>query len=525
MRPSSSGRILAAVLFTDMVNSTTVAEELGDRRWKALTAQHHRIVRRELKRFAGREIDTAGDGFFATFREPAAAIASACAASEAVHELGVEIRAGVHFGECEQLGKKLSGITVVVGARIMALGGACDVLVSGTAAELARGAGYGLTDRGTHELKGVGGEWKVFAVDSIDGVPRTRPLDATHAAERRAAIVPVDGRKRIARPALVAGFAVAALAAAALVFALSRSPQATLPGPDTIARINQAGERFDTEVAAGARAFPEDIVFDGSSLWIANVGNRTLVRLDPEGGGDTEVFGTASAPTGVAFADGRVWVTYGFISDPRRAVDVLDPADALLGPADIAVPNGSYPIASGDGALWIADFLGSTIVRHELASGSTSSIELPTGSGPTSLDVGGGSLWVAAGRQSSVFRIDTAEPGQQAERFGTGGDVPTALSVAPDGTVWIVEREADSVLALSSSGTTRVDLVLGDGCDGPSAVEATEDAIWVSCSTSSSVVRLRPTDGSIVGSLAVAGDPGPMATDGTGAVWVGIRGK
>jgi class 3 adenylate cyclase/DNA-binding beta-propeller fold protein YncE len=524
MRPSSSGRILAAVLFTDMVNSTTVAEELGDRRWKALTAQHHRIVRRELKKFGGREIDTAGDGFFATFREPAAAIACACAASEAVRELGVEIRAAVHFGECEQLDKKLSGITVVVGARLMALGGAGDVLVSNTAAELARGAGYGLVDRGTHELKGVGGEWKVFAVDSVEGVPRARPLDAMQAAERRAAIAPEDARTRIARPALVAGVAAAAVVAAALVFALSRPSQATPPGPDTIARIDEAGEGFDAEVAAGARAFPEDIVFDGASLWVANVGNRTLVRLDPEGSRDPEVFGTPSPPTGVAFADGQVWVTYGFISDPRRAVDVLDPADALLRPADIAVPSGSYPIATGDGALWIADFLGSTIVRRELASGRTSSIELPAGSGPTSLDVGGGSLWVAAGRQPSVFRIDTVDPGQPADRFGTGGDVPTALSVAPDGTVWIVAREADSVLALSSSGTTRVDLVLGDRCDGPGAVEATEDAIWVSCSTSSSVVRLRPSDGSIVDSLAVEGEPGPMATDGTGAVWVGIRG-
>ena len=525
MRPPSSGRILAAVLFTDMVNSTTFAEELGDRRWKALTAQHHRIVRRELKKHGGREIDTAGDGFFATFREPAAAITCACAASQAVRELGVEIRAGIHFGECEQLGKKLSGITVVVGARLMALGGAGDVLISGTAAELARGASYGLADRGTHELKGVGGEWRVFAVESIDGVPRARPLDTTQAADRRAAIAPEDARRRIATPLLVAGVAVAALAAAALVFALSRSPEVMPPGPDTIARINQAGEGFDTQVSAGARAFPEDMVFGGSSLWIANVGNRTLLRLDPEGGGDTEVFGTASAPTGVAFADGQVWVTYGFVSDPSRAVDVLDPADALFGPADIAVPNGSYPIAAGDGALWIADVLGSTIVRHELASGSTSSIELPKSSGPTSLDLGGGALWVAAGRQPLVFRIDTAESGQPAERFSTGGDVPTALSVAPDGTVWIVEREADSVLALTASGTTRVDVVLGDRCDGPSAVEATEDAIWVSCSTSSTVVRLRPTDGSIAASLAVEGDPGPMATDGSGAVWVGIRGK
>jgi streptogramin lyase len=247
------------------------------------------------------------------------------------------------------------------------------------------------------------------------------------------------------------------------------------------------------------------------------------MRLDPESG-DTQIFGTPSAPTGVAFADGQVWVTYGFSSDPRRGVDALDTADAVLGPGGIAVPNGSYPIAAGDGALWIADFLGSTIVRHDLASGTTSSIGLPSGSGPTSLVVAGGSLWVAAGRRPSVFRIHTAEPTQEPEQFSTGGDIPTGLSIASDGTVWITEREADTVLALSSSGTTRLEVVIGEGCDGPSAVEATDDDIWVSCSLSSNVVRLNPADGSIIGSIALRGDPGPLATDGSGAVWVGVRG-
>jgi class 3 adenylate cyclase/streptogramin lyase len=523
MRASPSGRILAAVLFTDMVNSTTIAEELGDRRWKALTARHHAIVRRELKRFGGREIDTAGDGFFATFREPAAAIACACAAAEAVRELGVEIRAGVHFGECEQAGKKLSGITVVVGARLMALGDAGDVLVSATVADLTRGAGYAVADRGVHELKGVAGEWKVFAVTSVDGAPRSEPLDAAKAAERRAAIASDEGRIRARSPVLVAGLAAAGLAAVALAFAfLWRPSPAAPPGPDMVVRIDVAGTRFDAAVGLGARAFPEAIAFDGTSLWIANVGNRTLVRLDPESR-ETQVVGTPSAPTGLAFADGTVWVTYGFLSDPLPGVGRLDPVDAVLGPAGVEVPNGSYPIATGDGVLWIADPLGSKIVRHVLASSDTTIIELAAASGPISLDVGGGSVWVAAGREAAVFRIDSTDPSHPVERFGTGGDIAASLSVAPDGTVWIVEPEADSILALSPSGTTRVDVSLAGGCDGPVAVEATDDAVWVSCEISTSVVRLDPANGSIVASLAVAGSPGPMATDGGGAVWVGIR--
>ena len=179
------GRTLAAVLFTDMVESTAIAEELGDRRWKALVDAHHRIVRRELKRFGGTELDTAGDGFFASFKEPAPAITCACSIAEAVRDLGVEIRAGVHFGECERIGKKLGGITVVVGARIMALGGAGDVLVSSTAAELSRGAGFRFDDRGMRQLKGVDDAWGVFAATAVDGTPRAAPLDADDARQRR----------------------------------------------------------------------------------------------------------------------------------------------------------------------------------------------------------------------------------------------------------------------------------------------------------------------------------------------------
>ena len=123
-----------------------------------------------------------------------------------------------------------------------------------------------------------------------------------------------------------------------------------------------------------------------------------------------------------------------------------------------------------------------------------------------------------------MFRIDVSDPSQPVERFGTGGDLPTALSVAPDGTVWIVRRDADSVLSLSPSGTTNVDVALGDQCDAPNAVAATDLAVWVSCATSSNVVRLNPADGSVISSLAVDGDPGPLAADGEGGLWVAVRG-
>jgi len=156
-------RVLATVLFTDIVGSTERAVELGDRRWRDLLGEHDATVRRELDRFRGREVDTAGDGFLATFDGPARAVRCAMSAGEAIRELGVEIRAGVHTGECEVDGPKIRGIAVHTGARIASLAGAGEVLVSQTVKDLVSGSGLAFEDRGLHELKGVPGEWRVYA--------------------------------------------------------------------------------------------------------------------------------------------------------------------------------------------------------------------------------------------------------------------------------------------------------------------------------------------------------------------------
>jgi class 3 adenylate cyclase len=158
-------RILATVLFTDIVGSTAKAAELGDRGWRELIAAHHERVRRELSRFRGREVDTAGDGFFATFDGPARAIRCACSMTESVRDLGIQIRAGVHTGECELVDGKVGGIAVHIGARVSAEAGASEVLVSSTVKDLVAGSGLAFADRGIAELKGVPGEWRLYAVE------------------------------------------------------------------------------------------------------------------------------------------------------------------------------------------------------------------------------------------------------------------------------------------------------------------------------------------------------------------------
>ena len=160
-------RVLATVLFTDVVGSTETANRVGDRAWRSLLDRHHQVIRRELERWRGREIDTAGDGFLATFDGPARGIRCAVAATEGVRELGLQIRSGLHTGEVEIADGTVRGIAVHSGSRVSGLARPGEVLVSRTVADLVAGSGIELVERGEHELKGVPGTWLVYAVGSV----------------------------------------------------------------------------------------------------------------------------------------------------------------------------------------------------------------------------------------------------------------------------------------------------------------------------------------------------------------------
>ncbi|UMB68972.1 adenylate/guanylate cyclase domain-containing protein [Mycobacterium paraterrae] len=157
-------RVLATVLFTDIVDSTRRAAEIGDRDWRALLDAHDAVVRSQLGRFRGREVNTSGDGFLAMFDGPQRAIRCAMAIREALQALGIEVRAGLHTGECEVRGDDIGGIGVHIGARVSALARPNDVLVSSTLHDLVIGSGLEFEERGSHELKGVPGEWRLYAV-------------------------------------------------------------------------------------------------------------------------------------------------------------------------------------------------------------------------------------------------------------------------------------------------------------------------------------------------------------------------
>jgi class 3 adenylate cyclase len=158
-------RVLATVLFTDIVGSTEKAAELGDSRWRSLLDNHHSVIRRHLSRFRGHEIKSTGDGVLATFDGPARGLRCACAISDEIRQLGIEVRAGLHTGECEMIGEDVGGIAVHIGARVAGLASANEVLVSSTVKDLVAGSGLRFADRGNRSLKGVPGEWRIYAVE------------------------------------------------------------------------------------------------------------------------------------------------------------------------------------------------------------------------------------------------------------------------------------------------------------------------------------------------------------------------
>jgi class 3 adenylate cyclase/tetratricopeptide (TPR) repeat protein len=255
-----SERSFATVLFTDIVGSTERAAELGDRDWHELLDQHHAHVRREIRRFGGREVNTAGDGFLATFERPARAIRCAWAIREVVRKLGLEVRSGLHAGEVEGHARDLSGIVVHTGARVAAQANPGEILVSGTVRDLVAGSGFGFEDRGVHALKGVPGEWRLHAVERV-------PTGAPSSEGRH--WIPELGRRRVQLIAAVVGLLVVAGA---------------------IAVATRDASRIDPEdaVAAGAApgiaVLPFQVADPNLGAWREGIVDLLAANLDGVGG-------------------------------------------------------------------------------------------------------------------------------------------------------------------------------------------------------------------------------------------------
>ena len=269
-RPS---RFLAAVVFTDIAGSTEVAARLGDEGWRRLLERHLRLVRSSLHRCGGHEIDTAGDGLYATFESPAHAITFALDIAEPVETLGIRVRSGVHMGEVELIGGKAGGIAVHIGARIAALAEPGEVLVSGTVRDLVAGSGVGFEDRGVSTLKGVPGEWRLYSARALERPAELPPEPRVPRRER----VSTALRTTRGRVALVLALVVTVTGTGFSAYALLQ-PR-FLPGVEanSVGRISGGG--IVSEVPVGR--IPDAIAFGFESLWVTDPTTDSVVRIDP----------------------------------------------------------------------------------------------------------------------------------------------------------------------------------------------------------------------------------------------------
>jgi YVTN family beta-propeller protein len=501
-----TGRFLATILFTDIVGSTDLAAQVGDNSWRKLVAAHHDAIRRQLRKFGGKEIDTAGDGFFASFDQPAQAVKAADEMLNEEARLGLSLRAGVHTGEAELIGPKVGGIAVHIASRVMATAGGGEVLVSSTVHDLVAGSGLEFDDRGLHGLKGIPGEWHLYALMRPDAVP-VAPLDA----QRLAAFA--DSRTR-SRRVVVAGLAgsliVVGLVALGVVAVLGRGPSgpAMPPGPDTIVALDSTGKVVDVRrVPAG----PVALTSDGETLWVAALDAGVLVASPIDGTGNGQTIGRVRRPTGITTGGDQIWAADAF----DQTVTMID---AQSGDTTRTLHMPSPAIGFGAGAAWVVDDIGDIVVRLDPQSGDTvATVALDAGAYPSAIAVGNDAVWVTNAGAHTVTRID---PSANAI---VGSAIP--LRMVPDSVglgvhdVWIGSRASDSVLRLDPQ-TNAVSATV-PVCNQPRAVAADGATVWVACAGQGEVWHL-DHDGKQLSVTPVGGEPTDLIVDG-GRVYVSVR--
>ena len=463
-------RFLTTVLMTDIVGSTDHAAELGDAAWRELVQQHHALVRAALRRRGGREIDTAGDGFFAIFDAPAATVACALEVAEAVAKLGIDIRAGIHVGEVEQIGRKVGGISVVIASRIMSAAEPSEVLVSPTVRDLVTGSGLAFEDRGVRELKGVPGEWHVYSVaraeaESVDAAVAPAAHERRAAAVRRAQARPIWERRPRLVAAAVLGIAIVVGGAALLVGKPWQTPALAGISENSIGVIDPARGELIGQIQVGTQ--PSGIAVGEGYAWVTNEADDSVSQIDLGTRSVVNRIIVGNSPTGIAVSGGSIWVT----NSGARTVSRIN---AATGRVVQEVEVGNAPgaiVAVGDG-LWVANATDSTLVRIDAASG-TAGTPVGVGASPNALASDGSSMWVASEDLASVSRVDP----------NTGATIAVVqLGVRPSavalGSDWLWVASADGTLSWIDPEANRVSATVPVGA-ALSGIALTDDAVWL----------------------------------------------
>jgi class 3 adenylate cyclase/streptogramin lyase len=475
-------RGLGTALFTDIVGSTVVAAEMGNSRWAELLTRHHQIVRRELRRFGGRENDTAGDGFFVTFERPVDAIRCAVGAAGAVRSLGIELRAGVSFGELEVVDGKAGGLIVNTAARVMSVAGPGEVVVPASVRDIVSGAGISFADHGTHRLKGLEEEVRLFLVTGLDGVMVTPPLATEEAAERRREIFP--GPTRRSRKVIVAGIAAAILAAAAIAWtAMSRGEpparEAVAPDQFLVELDPESGRALQTidiplpRRPGEATPTSRTVAAGQGAVWILAPTNPdpTLIHVDPGHGDVREPIGLKfSFSLSMVSAFDTVWV-----ATADRLISVHPGTDEIRVVLEIPIVeagSGRTSLASDRHHLWVGRTDG---ILMRVDPSGTISEQRKVANSVDRVAVGEGGVWVVDQVAGVVTRIDPATL-RRIGRIEPGGNVDRML--VSDGFLWILDRATGVVTRISSSpDPVRAQATVGAGTTD---MAAGLGSIWVS---------------------------------------------
>ena len=499
-RSETSERRLVTVMFTDVVSSTERAAELGDRGWKQLLSAHHAAMRRLLKRYGGTEIDTAGDGFFMTFDQPSRAIDCAITMIGTIAAIGLHIRAGIHMGEVEIMGSKVAGMTVHIGARLMSLAGADEVVVSSTVRDLLTGSEMAFIDRGFQQLKGVDSQWHVYAIDRQPIVREELQLPEPGAAPR--------SRR------LLIGSAVVLLAIGSLAgFLLSRGGGTELaPAPNTVALVGLDGVSDVVTVGTG----PQSLAVDGSTLWVGNGLDETVQRVDLDEVKAEPAEGVPLSPSSIVVGGGFVWVGADLGAEGSLVrIDPTQPNSAEAVDVGVAVSGLAY----GEDSLWVTSRDDGLLLRVDPATGAVERFEMQPSSGPMGVAVSDDAVWVALHDAGAMVSVDL-DSGSISE--------PIPISVgAPDqvawgaGYVWATIGAGDAVVRIDPR-TSSVFTIEHAG-DGPAGIAANEDDVWVASSLDGQVIRIDAATGKVTDRVEVGGDVSPQAvTLADGGTWVSL---
>jgi YVTN family beta-propeller protein len=502
-------RGLTTLLFTDIVGSSEVAVELGDRGWHHLQSRHHAEVRKQLRRHGGREVDTAGDGFFVTFRSPAAGVRCAFAIVQGVRELGLNVRAGLHIGETELAGEKVGGIAVTIAARVSAAAGPGQVLATDTIVHLVAGSGLEFTNLGSQELKGVPGPFDLFVLSAVDGESVGPPLDPQQATEYRQRVSAPGGRAKDRRWLVLASVIVVAVgAAAAISGALLLGGTSAIPTqPDQLVRIDADKGAVASSAAVGKR--PTVVASDDSWIWTVSFDQGTLWGVDTQTGEARTPIGLGGSPTGLAVGASVLWLTDGFNGTLSRVDPRTDETKVVLSGV-----VGVKGVVFSDGVLWVSNILTGTLVRVDPATGHPS-LPIKIGDRPEGIAAGNGAIWVASSLHPAVSRVDTATRRVTSIQLRY---TPGALAFGLDA-LWVANPQDDSVSQIDPATNSVVrTITVGDG---PEGIAVGPDRVWVANGLDGTVDAIDPKTGGVT-SFDIGQSPNGLTVDQNADVWVAV---